>query len=201
MTNAYFDSTHTSASIETAEHPRVIGIHGAIEHHGIASDALTETLTGAANADAATDFIDLSKLEIPLYNSDHSEPHDAMAVKSSVAHADAMLLATSVRHNSYSTQLKTTLEYCDPDDFIDKPVGLLGIGTGAVSALEQLRTICTTLTAEVLPTQVSIEMAEREKELSAKSIPELRTLGQQAVDQLSHNQETVPKTSESRYSK
>lgn len=201
MTNTHFDSRHTSASIETAEHPRVLGIHGTIEHHGIASDALTEALTGAENADAAADFIDLSKLEIPLYNPDHSNPHDAMAVKSSVAHADAVLLATSVRHNSYSTQLKTTLEYCDPDDFIDKPVGLLGVGTGAVSALEQLRTICTTLTAEVLPIQVSIEMAKRKNELPAKSIPELRTLGQLAVDQLPHNQGAVTKTSESRYLK
>lgn len=188
MTNIRLDRTRLSSSIETAEPPRVIGIHGAIEQHGIASDALTEALTGAANAEAATALIDLTELSLPLYNPDRPEPEDAIAVKCSVSQADAVLLATSVRHESYSTQLKTALEYCGPDEFTDKPVGLLGVddGVGSATALEHLRTVCTTLDSRVLPMQVSIEATEEHNELSTDSVTELRVLGQQVVDQLSH---------------
>lgn len=167
------------------EHPRIIGIHGAPEEHTIARDALIQTLTGAANAEAATDLLDLSELSLPLYTPDRPEPRDAVVVKSSVSQADAVLLATSVRHDSYSAQLKNAIEYCDSDKFDGKPVGLLGVDNAdPATALEHLRTVCTTLNARVLPMQVSIEAIEEHNGLPTDSVAELRMLGQQIVDQL-----------------
>lgn len=172
------------------ELPRIIGIHGAPEEHTIAHDALTQTLIGAANAEAATDLLDLSELSLPLYHPDDPEPRDAVVVKSSVTQADAVLLATSVRHNSYSAQLKNAIEYCDSDEFDGKPVSLLGVdNAGSATALEHLQTVCTTLNARVLPMQVSIDPIEEHNELPTDSVTELQMMGQQIVDQLSHRDE------------
>lgn len=189
MTITHPDGSNTDSSIGTAEPPRVIGIHGAIRHHGIASDALTEALTGAANAKATTALVDLTESSLPLYNPDDLEPEGAVALKRRVSQADSVLLATSVRHESYSTQLKTALEHCSADEFTDKPVGLLGVadGGGSATALGHLRTVCTTLDSRVLPMQVSIEATEGYNELSTDTVTELRALGQQVVDQLSHS--------------
>lgn len=64
------------SSEETAEQPRVIGVHGAVEQHASATRALSEALTGAENAGAAIDLFDLAELTLPLYNPDQPEPQD-----------------------------------------------------------------------------------------------------------------------------
>jgi NAD(P)H-dependent FMN reductase len=170
--------------MDTTKQPRVVGIHGAPEQHEIAHHALTEALTGAENAGATTDHLDLSELALPLYDPDYPEPRDAVAVMRYTSRADAVLLATSVRHDSHSTQLKNALEYCGPDEFAGKPVGLIGVADGQepVTALGHLRTICTMLDAQVLGMQVStIEAIGEHNELSDNSVTELRALGQQVV--------------------
>lgn len=173
------------SSEETAEQPHVIGIHGAAEQHGIATHALSKVLRRAENAGASTDLIDLVELTLPLYNSDQPEPQDAVAVVRQISQADAVVLATSVQHDSYSALLKTALEYCSPEEFDNKPVGLLGVteGSGPALALEHLRTVCTTLNAWVLPMQVSINTTW-DDELPTDSVNALRTLGKQVVDQV-----------------
>lgn len=179
--------------MNTTEHPRVIGIHGALEQHEIARNGLTQTLSGAASAGAVTDLLDLSELTLPLYNPDYSGAGDAVVVRRCVSQADAILLATWVRHDSYSAQLKTALEYCGTDEFANSPIGLLGVadGSGLTTALTQLRTICTTLDARVLPMQVSIgvDVTEKHGELPIDRITELRTLGQHVVNRISHTRE------------
>jgi NAD(P)H-dependent FMN reductase len=174
-----------TGSSDTTEEPRVIGIHGAREQYEIARCALTQALRGAASTGAATDLLDLSDLTFPWYNPDHPEAGDAVVVRRCVSRADAVLLATAARHDSYSAQLKNALEYCDGDEFDGKPVGLLGVdNTDPATALKHLRTICTTLNARVLPLQVSIETTEEHNELPTDSVTELRMLGQQIIDRL-----------------
>lgn len=187
MTKNNLASLHMTSSNDTTEWPRVIGIHGAREQHEIAHSALTQALRGAASAGAATDLLDLSELTLPWYNPDHPEASDAVVVSHWVSQADVVLLATAARHNTYSAQLKNALEYCDSDEFDGKHVGLLGVDDVApATALEHLRTVCTTLNARVLPLQISIEAPEEHNELPTDSVTELRTLGQHVVDQLSH---------------
>ncbi|WP_160135590.1 NADPH-dependent FMN reductase [Halococcus salsus] len=191
MTNNRRDRTRIASSEETAEQLRVIGVHGAVEQHAGATRALSEVLTGAENAGAAIDLFDLAELTLPLYNSDQPEPQEGVAVVRRIARADAVILATSVRHDSYSAQLKTALEYCGPEEFDSKPVGLLGVTEGSepALALEHLRTVCTTLNAWVLPMQVSITAAGEHDELAVDSVNALRTLGQQIVDRVFHEAE------------
>lgn len=193
MTNNRRDRTRMPSSEETAEQPRVIGVHGAVEQHVNATRALSEALTGAENAGAAIDLLDLSALTLPLYNPDHQEVRDVAVVKRSVSRADAVLLVTAARHGSYSAQLKTALEYCSPDGFADKPVGLLGVAAGSspATAVEHLRTVCETLDARVLALQVSLASAAvwEHDELPIDCVTELRMLGEQVVDRISHSGE------------
>lgn len=170
--------TPTSDST-AAKRPCVIGVNGASEQHGLARRALTQALAGAGNAGAATDCLDLSELSIPLYNPECPEPRDALILRRYVARADAVLLATSVRHDSYSAQLKNALEYCGTDEFDGTPVGLLGVtdGSGAATALEHLRTVCSMLDARVLLTHTCLSIEAGDTRSCPDGVTECRTLG------------------------
>ncbi|WP_227356001.1 hypothetical protein [Haladaptatus salinisoli] len=61
MTIVHCNRTHVCSNGATA-YPRVIDIHGAIEQHQVASDALTKALTGVVNEETTTDLTDLSVL-------------------------------------------------------------------------------------------------------------------------------------------
>ncbi|GAA5064025.1 NADPH-dependent FMN reductase [Haladaptatus pallidirubidus] len=189
MINRTPTESRTYHSKDTAEQFYVVGIHGAIEQHEIAHQALTQALIGAGNTGAATHLLDLSALTLPLYNPDPPESRYAVVVMRCISQADAVLLTTSSRHDSYSTQLKNALEYCGPDEFNGTPVGLLGVARKSepTPALNQLRTICTTLGAQVLTTQVGIatEATCEDDELPHDRVTNLRTLGQQVVEWIS----------------
>jgi NAD(P)H-dependent FMN reductase len=61
-------------------------------------------------------------------------------------------------HGSYSSNLKTTLDYCGFDEFESKTVGLLVVSGGRfpTPALEHLRSVCRALDAWVLPYQAAV---------------------------------------------
>lgn len=186
MTDRIPTESLTHHSKDAAKQFHVIGIHGAIEQHEIAYQALTQALAGVENSGAITDLLDLSALTLPLFNPDYPEPRDAVVVRHYISLADAVLLVTSARHDSYSTQLKNALEYCGSDEFDGTQVGLLGVAKKSepTPALNQLRTICTALGAQVLTPQVGIaaETTCEGDELAHDRVTDLRTLGQQVVE-------------------
>lgn len=185
MTQNPSDEVGTPSSEKTAKQPHVIGVHGAVEQHAVATHALSEVLRAAENAGATTELIDLTELTLPMYNPDRPAPEDAVVFMDKISQADVVVLATSVRHDSYSALLKTALDYCDSEEFDDKPVGLLAVteGSGPALALEHLRTVCRTLNAWVLPMQVSINAIWEGDELPEESVNALWKLGQEVVDE------------------
>jgi NAD(P)H-dependent FMN reductase len=123
--------------------------------------ALLIALAAAEDAGATTDLVDLRDLELPVVDADEDDPADAEELTRRVREADTILLGTPVYHGSYSSPLKTALDYCGFDEFEDKTVGLLAVAGGGfpVTALDHLRSVCRALNAWVIPHQVAIPQA------------------------------------------
>lgn len=145
-------------------------------------------MDAAGDRGATTHLIDLREYDMPVFDSDDREPGDVPELTRRVRNADAVLLGTPMYHGSYSSPLKTALDYCGFDEFEDKTVGLLAVSGGSfpVSALEHLRSVCRAVSAWVLPYQAAVPRARNEIEDGAFVDEDLAdrvaTLGRRAVE-------------------
>ncbi|ELZ87691.1 NADPH-dependent FMN reductase [Haloferax elongans ATCC BAA-1513] len=141
----------------TAE-PRVVAICGSLRDHSKTRIALREALDSANSAGASTELVDLRNYELPALKAVDSDVPDAERLREIVSDADSILLGTPNYHGSYSGVLKNALDYCGRDEFSETVVGLLEVAAGQFpgTALVHLRTVCRTLRAWTLPTEVAI---------------------------------------------
>ncbi|SDE93767.1 NADPH-dependent FMN reductase [Halorientalis regularis] len=140
------------------ENTHVVAICGSQADDSVTRVAAERTLDAARSAGATTDLLDLRQWDLPTFDPDRPDAGEASAVRRRVREADAVLLATPMYHGSYSSPLKTALDYCGFDEFADTTVGLLAVSGGGfpLPALEHLRTVCRALEAWTLPTQVAV---------------------------------------------
>jgi NAD(P)H-dependent FMN reductase len=119
---------------------------------------LERTLEVARASGATTDLVDLSALDLPLFDPDRADAGDAASLRRRVRAADGVVLGTPMYHGSYSSVLKTALDYCGADEFEATTVGLLVVSGGGfpTPALEHLRSVARSLDAWVLPHQVAV---------------------------------------------
>jgi NAD(P)H-dependent FMN reductase len=91
-------------------------------------------------------------------------------------------------HGSYSSVLKTALDYCRFEEFEETTVGLLVVSGGGfpTPALEHLRSVARALDAWVLPQQVAIPDAHsafEDGQLTDEDLAErIETLGTKLVE-------------------
>jgi len=138
--------------------PRIVAICGSLREESTTRTALAHTLAAANAAGADTELLDLREYDLPVYDGDAGNAGDAPALCERVRAADGIILGTPVYHGSYSSGLKTALDYCGFDEFEDKPVGLLAVAGGRLvsPALLHLHTVCCWLRAHSLPYQVAV---------------------------------------------
>ncbi|WP_312907827.1 NADPH-dependent FMN reductase [Natronosalvus caseinilyticus] len=142
---------------------QVLAVCGSLREESYTRIALERALEASADAGAETGLVDLREYDLPLYDADvdREDAGDAATVAARVRDADAVLLGSPMYHGSYSSPLKTALDYCGFDEFEDKTVGLVGVAGGSfpVTTLEHLRSVCRALNAWVLPHQVAVPRA------------------------------------------
>ncbi|MFC7215904.1 NADPH-dependent FMN reductase [Saliphagus sp. GCM10025334] len=142
---------------------QVLAICGSLREESYTRITLERALEASADAGAETGLVDLRDYDLPLYDADvdREDAGDAATIATRVRDADAVLLGSPMYHGSYSSPLKTALDYCGFDEFEDKTVGLVGIAGGSfpVTTLEHLRSVCRALNAWVLPHQVAVPRA------------------------------------------
>lgn len=143
---------------------RVVGICGSLRDESYTRYALRYALDAAESVGAETEFVDLRTVDLPLYDPDEDDGHDAASLKRQIREADALLLGTPMYHGSYSSVLKTAIDYCGFDEFENKTVGLLAVSGGSfpMGALDHLRMVCRALDAWVLPHQAAFPNAHRQ---------------------------------------
>lgn len=138
----------------------VVAVCGSLRESSATRLALEHALEAAAGAGASTELIDLRKYELPTFDADRDreDAGDAAELAARLREADSIILGSPMYHGSYSSPLKTALDYCGFDEFRDKTVGLLAVSGGAfpVTALEHMRSVCRALNAWVLPHEVAI---------------------------------------------
>jgi len=169
------------------EKPNVVAITGSQRDGSHTATAVDIALERARDAGAETDHVDLSGLDLPLFDPDRPDAGDAEDLRRRVRAADAVLLATPMYHGSVASPLKTALDYCGFDEFEGTMVGLLAVAGGAfpTGALDHLRAIGRALDAWVLPHQAAIPDSHAQFADGELTDPDLRdrveTLGVELV--------------------
>lgn len=139
---------------------QVVGLCGSLRDESYTRIALGVVLDAAESAGADTELLDLRTFELPLFDADvdRVDAGDADELARRIREADAIVLGTPMYHGSFSSPLKTAIDYCGFDEFEDKTVGLLAVSGGAfpVTALDQMRSVCRALNAWVIPHEAAV---------------------------------------------
>ncbi|UTF52422.1 NADPH-dependent FMN reductase [Natronosalvus rutilus] len=142
---------------------QVLAVCGSLREESYTRITLQRALEASADAGVETGLVDLREYDLPLYDADvdREDAGDAGTIAARIRDADAVLLGSPMYHGSYSSPLKTALDYCGFEEFEDKTVGLVGVAGGSfpVTTLEHLRSVCRALNAWVLPHQVAVPRA------------------------------------------
>jgi len=174
----------------TADEPlHVAGVCGSLAEQSVTRFALRRALDAVADAGATTDLVDLRHLDVPMFDSDVdvADAGEASELAGRVSRADAVLLGTPMYHGSYSSPMKTALDYCGFDEFESTTVGLLAVAGGGfpVTALEHLRSVCRAVNAWVVPHQAAIPRVHDQfdgDDLDDDLDERVRTLGRRVVE-------------------
>ena len=166
----------------------IVALSGSQRDGSRTRHAVNQALEAAETRGATTKLVDLTTFDLPVFDPDHSDAGDAQELRQLVRRADGVLLGSPVYHGSYSSVLKTAIDYCGFDEFEETTVGLLVVAGGGFPspALEHLRSVARTLNAWVLPNQVAIPNAHssfEDGELTDEALVErVETLGADLVD-------------------
>lgn len=167
----------------------VIAIPGSLRNESYTRLSLEVAMAAADDyPNVTTRMMDLREYELPIFDGDDDDAGDAPVLRDRVAKADSVLLGTPVYHGSYSSTLKTALDYCGFDEFETTTVGLLAVAGGSfpTSALDHLRTSMRALNAWVVPHQAALPRVSsqfKNGEISDKGLQQrIETLGQRVVE-------------------
>lgn len=145
----------------------VVGISGSLRERSSTYAALQIALSGAKEAGAEVELLQLSEYELVFQGSVANEsdyPSGVFKLREKVKRAHGILLGSPEYHGSFSGVLKNALDLMGFDEFENKVVGLIGVSggqLGAVNTLSMLRTVSTALRAWVVPKDVSIANASK----------------------------------------
>lgn len=141
---------------------RVLGIGGSLREPSFTYAALEHAVAIARRLGCQASVFDLRRHELPFCNGDKKDPrpdHPTVArLRSAVAGAHALILATPEYHGSVSGVLKNALDLLDFEHMEAKVVGgisLLGGQTNA-NALNDLRRIVRWCHGWMIPEQIAV---------------------------------------------
>lgn len=170
-----------------ARTPTVVTVCGSLRDESYTRIACRHALDAAERAGGETELLDLREYDLPIFDPDEEEPDDTGHITRTLREADSIILGTPMYHGSYSSPLKTALDYSGFDEFEDTTVGLLAVSGGSfpTPALDQLRLVCRALNAWVIPHQAAVPNSRSAFEdgafVSDSLADRVATLGRHAV--------------------
>lgn len=151
-------STATDDSSPSTDSVHVVGLVGSLRDRSATRVAVEHALSAAESGAATTDLLDLRTLHLPTFDADEGDAGDAPELRERLRAADAVVLGTPMYHGSYSSPLKTALDYAGFDEFENTTVGLLAVAGGSfpITALDHLRSVMRALDSWVVPFQAAV---------------------------------------------
>ena len=146
---------------------RVVGICGSLRHGSYTRMAVKIALSGAESVGAETELIDLREYQLMFCGEVQDEvdyPPDVSKLCTKVQQAQGIILGTPEYHGSFSGVLKNAIDLMGFDEFESKVIGLVGVSSGrmgALNALSALRTVGRQLHTWVVPSQASVPQASK----------------------------------------
>jgi len=147
-------ATNTNGAIH------IVAIKGSVRPNNYTAKALDLIVAELSQHDyASVQVMDPATLHLPLPGLD-DQGSGAETLRTAVAEATGIILATPEYHGGFSSVMKLVIENLGfPSLLAGKPIALLGVAAGqigAIKSLESLRSVCSHVGAIVLPGPVSV---------------------------------------------
>jgi FMN reductase len=138
-------SRHSKRSLEFVG--TIVGLGGSLASRSRSRAALETALDGAESAGAATQLLDIRRLDLPMYNPDDDEPTEAAELLIEACYAaDGLLWSSPLYQGTISGAFKNALDWLhllrdrDPPFLHDKVIGLIS-AAGGMHGLQAINTM------------------------------------------------------------
>lgn len=134
------------------------------------------------------DYIDLSVLNLPLFNGEEEQENleAVQKLKKAIKAADGVVLLSPEYHSGMSGALKNALDFLGSSYFAHKPVGLIAVaggGKGGINALNNMRVVMRGVYANAIPKQLVLDPICFDYE-NKKLLEDSEVLVQQLMEEL-----------------
>lgn len=150
---------------------KIVGLGGSLRAASRSRAALEVALTGAAEAGATTELLDLRRLELPMYSPDlePDAPESVSILLESCYEADGMLWSSPMYNGSVSGSFKNAIDWLhmlgprEPSFLHDEVVGLISAagGTQGLQVVNAMEFSVRSLRAWGVPYVVPVPQATR----------------------------------------
>ncbi|MGB5914014.1 MAG: NADPH-dependent FMN reductase [Phormidesmis sp.] len=142
---------------------KIVGIGGSLRADSYSMQALKLAAKSAIALGAEVQLLDLKAMDLPFCDggTDYPDHPDVETLRTAVARADALILATPEYHGSVSGVIKNALDLMSFDHLSGKVTGVISVlgGQPNSNALNDLRIIMRWVHAWVIPEQIAIGQA------------------------------------------
>lgn len=163
---------------------KIVGLGGSLVAGSKSRAALVTGLTGAEEAGAETDLLDLRELDLPLYSSETEPTESVIRMVGLLESADGLLWSSPLYQGSISGSFKNALDWLHlPSGNVyltDKVIGLISVagGTHGLQAINTMEFCVRALRAWAVPLVAAISRADVMDEAVER---QLKTLGSEVV--------------------
>ena len=122
----------------------VVGLGGSLASGSRSREALAIALSGAEEAGAAVELLDLRELALPMYSTETEPTENVVRMVGALENADGLLWSSPLYQGSISGSFKNALDWLHLPSgnvyLVDKVVGLISVAGGA-QALQAINTM------------------------------------------------------------
>ena len=168
---------------------KIVGLGGSLAARSQSRAALVTGLSGAEEAGAETELLDLRELDLPMFSSEAEPTPVVMSMVETLEGADGLLWSSPLYQGSISGSFKNALDWLHlPSGSVyltDKVIGLISVagGTQALQAINTMEFSVRALRAWAVPLVAPVSRGHTQDEAVER---QLKMLGSEVVRVAKH---------------